>query len=107
VGGRGVEGVVALIIEGHGLESARGFLDVGARPNFIISEEDGAGGVALGVCVEGGVPLPLRKDLARMSLAVCSGLKPLCINKIIICHSECASLNSEPSILLIAILFHL
>jgi hypothetical protein len=36
--------------------------------------------------VAGHLPLLLRKDLALMSLAVCSGLKPACINKIIICH---------------------
>lgn len=95
MGRSGVEGVVTLVVEGHGLECPRSFLDVGAGANFIISEEDGAGCVALRVCVEGGVPLLLRKDLARMSLAVCSGLKPLCINKIIICHSEHRWLSGE------------
>lgn len=37
-----VEGIVALVVEGHCFECARGFLDVGAGANFIISEEDRA-----------------------------------------------------------------
>lgn len=52
VGRSGVEGVVALVVEGHGFECPRSFLDVGARANFIISEEDGAGGVTLRVWIE-------------------------------------------------------
>lgn len=40
VGRSGVEGIVTLVVERDGFESPRSFLDVGARANFIISEED-------------------------------------------------------------------
>ena len=45
----GVESVIPLVIEGHGLEGAGRLLDVGAGSNFIIFEEDGAAGISLRV----------------------------------------------------------
>lgn len=78
-GGSWVEGVVSLVVEGNCLETVLGFLDVGARSDFIISEKDGPSGLSLGVCILWALPLLLRNDLDRMSLAVCSGLKPVCI----------------------------
>ena len=49
VGGGGVESVVSLVVECHCLECSWGFLDVRAGSDFIIFEEDRAGGVALRV----------------------------------------------------------
>lgn len=79
-----VKRIVSLIIEGNSFEGIFSLLDVGAGSDFIILEEGRTIGISLGVSVIKHVPLPLRKDLDLMSLAVCSGLKLVCINKIII-----------------------
>lgn len=75
--------VVTFIIERDCFEAILGFFDIGARPDFIIPEKDGAAGFPLQVYLSDLLPLLLRKDLERISLAVSSGLKAVFINKFI------------------------
>ena len=84
VGRRGVERVVPLVVEGDGLESVFGFLDVGAGSDSIILEELRSACLSLRICIGKTKPLDLRNDLDLISWAVISGLNPLCIfNKFI------------------------
>lgn len=70
-GGRGVEGGVAPVVEGHRLEALPRLLHERTAADFVVREEPGTA-LAGGLWVAAEVPRALRKDLVAVR-AISSG----------------------------------